>query len=234
MTEANIDQEHLDMLIFSKPSIPDRTDYILGRSLNNPVIPMIELGKSLVALGAEYIAIPCITAHYFHNILSERIHAPIINVVKETAHYLQQLNVQRVGIMATDGTIASRLFQEELLKHGIMPIVPTEQKQGYVTDIIYNSVKANQPVDIDKFLFVSDELKSFGADVNILGCTELSLIKRDYDIGTGYIDAMEVLAMRSILLCEAKLKEEYYNLTSNTRHQLRQASYSMDRDTILC
>lgn len=234
MTEANIDQEHLDMLIFSKPSIPDRTDYILGRSLNNPVIPMIELGKSLVALGAEYIAIPCITAHYFHNILSERIYAPIINVVKETAHYLQQLNVQRVGIMATDGTIASRLFQEELLKHGIMPIVPTEQKQGYVTDIIYNSVKANQPVDIDKFLFVSDELKSFGADVNILGCTELSLIKRDYDIGTGYIDAMEVLAMRSILLCEAKLKEEYYNLTSNTRHQLRQASYSMDRDTILC
>jgi aspartate racemase len=84
MTSAKVDQEHIEMLIFSKPSIPDRTEYILGKSKENPVHPMIDIGKLLVGMGADHIAIPCITAHYFHDILSEGIGAPIIHIIKET------------------------------------------------------------------------------------------------------------------------------------------------------
>jgi aspartate racemase len=114
--------------------------------------------------------------------------------------------------MATEGTISSKLFQEELKNYGIEAVIPSKSGQDMVTDLIYKNVKANQPVEIDKFRTVSDELRNSGAEVIILGCTELSLIKRDYPIGAGYIDAMEVLAMRSILLCEAKLKDEYRSL----------------------
>jgi len=212
MTNAKLDQEHIEMLIYSKPTIPDRTAYILGRSKENPVFPMIEIGKALVDLGVDYIAIPCITAHYFHDTLSSGIGVPIIHIIKETVQHLKDHGVQCVAIMATEGTISSNLFQEELIKAGMKAIIPTEQKQQMVTDLIYKNVKANQPVDFDKFTAVSMELKNNGAEVIILGCTELSLIKRDYDIGPGYIDAMEVLSMRSILLCEADLKTEYHSL----------------------
>jgi len=212
MTNAKQDQEHIEMLIYSKPTIPDRTAYILGRSKENPVFPMIEIGKALVDLGVDYIAIPCITAHYFHDTLSSGIGVPIIHIIKETVQHLKDHGVQCAGIMATEGTISSNLFQEELIKAGMNAIIPTEQKQEMVTDLIYKNVKANQPVDFDKFTAVSMELKNNGAEVIILGCTELSLIKRDYDIGPGYIDAMEVLSMRSILLCEADLKAEYHSL----------------------
>jgi len=212
MTNAKQDQEHIEMLIYSKPTIPDRTAYILGRSKENPVFLMIEIGKALVDLGVDYIAIPCITAHYFHDTLSSGIGVPIIHIIKETVQHLKDHGVQCAGIMATEGTISSNLFQEELIKAGMNAIIPTEQKQEMVTDLIYKNVKANQPVDFDKFTAVSMELKNNGAEVIILGCTELSLIKRDYDIGPGYIDAMEVLSMRSILLCEADLKAEYHSL----------------------
>lgn len=220
MTDATLDQEHIDMLIYSKPSIPDRTEFILERSNENPVYPMIEIGKTLVNLGADFIAIPCITAHYFYQMLSRNMNVPIIHMVKETAHHLKELGIKSAGIMATEGTIQSRLFQEELLAHGIRPVIPSRQKQTYVTDIIYHNIKANQPVEIDKFLTVSKELKKLGAEVNILGCTELSLVKRDYEIGSNYLDAMEVLAMRSIQLCEGKLKEEFLNLTRNRKNIL--------------
>lgn len=200
------------MLIFSKPSIPDRTEFIMGRSKDNPVMPMVEVGKTLVGLGADFIAIPCITAHYFHDILLEGIKAPIIHIIKETAQYLKGQGVQCAGVMATEGTIYSRLFQEELMSNGIKPLIPSQQKQYYITKLIYQNIKANLPVEMDKFAEAGKELKDGGAEVIILGCTELSLIKRDFDIGPGYIDAMEVLAMRSILLCEADLKEEYHSL----------------------
>jgi aspartate racemase len=114
--------------------------------------------------------------------------------------------------MATEGTVFSRLFQEELRNCVIDAIVPSPKRQKDVTDLIYKNVKANLPPEMDKFQAVSSELRKNGAEVIILGCTELSLIKRDYNIGPGYIDAMEVLAMRAIQLCEAKLKEEFISL----------------------
>lgn len=212
MTNAKLDQEHIEMLIYSKPTIPDRTAYILGKSKDNPVFPMIEIGKALVDLGVDYIAIPCITAHYFHDTLSGGIDVPIIHIIKETAQHLKDHGVQCAGIMATEGTINSNLFQVELANAGIKALIPSKQKQEIITDLIYKNIKANQPIDINKFAAASLELRNNGAEVIILGCTELSLIKRDYDIGPGFIDAMEVLAMRSILLCEADLKAEYHSL----------------------
>lgn len=212
MTDARIDQEHIEMLIFCKPSIPDRTDYILGKSKDNPVEAMIQIGRLLSEMGADHIAIPCITAHYFHEELAKGMKAPIIHIIKETAEYLCKLGIHRAGIMATEGTIHSQLFQEELQACNIQVIIPSMQRQKDVTHLIYDNVKASLPVEFERFEAVSEELRKAGAEIIILGCTELSLIKRDYEIGPGYIDAMEVLAMRSIQLCEAKLKDEYTSL----------------------
>lgn len=212
MTKAGKDQEHIEMMIYSKPSIPDRTDFILKKSKDSPVPHMIEIGKALAGMGADYIAIPCITAHYFHEELSKGINVPIIHIVKETVEHLKMKGVSCAGIMATEGTIHSRLLQQELEQYGIKALIPSAKRQKDVTSLIYENVKANLPVDMNKFRKISEELRSEGAQVIILGCTELSLIKRDYNIGPGYIDAMEVLAMRSIQLCEADLKNEYCSL----------------------
>jgi aspartate racemase len=212
MTDAELDQDHLEMLIYNKPSIPDRTEYILGRSTDNPVIPMIDAGKVLAQWGAAYIAIPCITSHYFYEELLKGIEKPIIHTIKETAQYLNAYDVCRVGVMATEGTICSGLFQKEFQRFGIKTILPSKQKQDFISEVIYQDIKANKPPDMHKFYAASEELRGLGAQVIVLGCSELSLIKRDWQMGSGYIDAMEVLAMRSILLCGARLRKEYQRL----------------------
>lgn len=212
MTEATKDQDHFDIVIMSMPSIPDRTNYIIGSSDENPALPMIKYGQQLRELGVDYISIPCITAHYFYNDLKEQIGVPVINIVNETATYLKENGVKCAGIMATEGTIFSGLFQEALAQKGIKAVIPSKIKQGYVNDLIYKDIKANRPPDMLRFESVSTELRDMGAEVIILGCTELSLIKRQHTIGAGYLDAMEVLAMKSIQLCEAKIKHEYSTL----------------------
>ena len=72
-------------------------------------------------MGAELVAIPCITAHYFYDELLKGIEVPILNGITETANFLMQHNIKRAGLMATDGTIQSSLFQKELLKGNIKP-----------------------------------------------------------------------------------------------------------------
>lgn len=214
MTDAKTDQEHLDMILYSRPSIPDRTGYILDHSKPNPLPEMIRVGNALVRQGAGLIAIPCMTAHYFHEELTRDIPAPIVHAIHETAVHLKKHGIRRAGIMATDGTIRSKLFQTELERHGIEAIVPGELGQKCVMSVIYDDIKANRPVDMDKFDYAGRELWRGGAQAIILGCTELSLVKRDYPIGAGYIDAMEVLAQRCVIECGGNLKKEYQTLIS--------------------
>ena len=66
MTDAKRDQDHLSMIVYNAPEIPDRTSYILGVSSRNPVWDMIEIGRKLAGQKVACISIPCVTAHYFH------------------------------------------------------------------------------------------------------------------------------------------------------------------------
>lgn len=211
MTDAATDQDHIEVLLHSRPQIPDRTKYILGKSTDSPMPHLSEIGKSLVAQGAELIAIPCITAHFFQRELEKEIACPILHAIEETARYLQSEQVTHVGIMATDGTNESRLFQQVLGQYGIQCTVPEESQQHKVMHIIYDNVKAGTTIDMQAFKEAARSLFDKGAQVILLGCTELSVVKQDYDIGKGFLDVMEVLARQAVLNC-GSLKPEYEHL----------------------
>ena len=212
MTDVKKDQEHLPVTLLSRPAIPDRTAYILGESDKSPLPEIIDYAKTLESLGVTCIAIPCITSHYFYSEFAKSVKIPVINIVVETASYLKKLGIKKVGIMATSGTISTNLFQDALKKEGIEFATPSDDGQKKVMHLIYSNVKAGLPVETKLFEEVTKELKDMGCECIILGCTELSLIKRDYDIGKGYLDALEVLAMASVLCNDMPLKEEYKNL----------------------
>lgn len=212
MTDARVDQDNLDMIIYNFPSTPDRTAYILGNSPHSPLPKMLSSGRAMVQQGASCIAIPCVTAHYFHEKLENEIPVPVINGVAETAEYLRQRGITHAGIMATDGTIQAGILSRAMEAAGITPLIPSAARQRDVMHLIYDNVKAGVPAEIDRFRAVQADLQNQGAQVIILGCTELSLIKRDYPIGPGFIDVMEVLAQQSVVRCGGKLKDTYREL----------------------
>ncbi|MCM1120614.1 MAG: amino acid racemase [bacterium] len=211
MSEARTDQEHMEVILHSKPQIPDRTQFILGRSGDNPVPQMVLAGRGLAAQGAELLAIPCVTAHFFQKQLKAEIGIPILNAIEETAIYLKQAKVACAGVLATDGTLSSGLFQSSLSRHGIGCIIPEAQEQRMVMQLIYDDVKAGKPVELPLFAAVSERLFAQGVQVILLACTELSLIKRDHPLGAGYLDVLEVLARQAVLRC-GRLKQEYESL----------------------
>lgn len=214
MTDARSEQDNLDMIIYNFPSIPDRTGYILGSNLRSPLPGLLSAARALERDGAAYIAIPCVTAHYFFDALQSAVPVPIISIIDETVAHLRTQGVKAAGIMATDGTVFSGLFAKALKDAGIAPIHPTKQRQADVMHLIYDNIKAGKPAELDRFRAVQEELTAKGAEAIILGCTELSVIKRDHKIGPGFLDTMEVLAQQAVLRCEKPLKSQYRCLIS--------------------
>jgi aspartate racemase len=212
MTDVKRDQEHPEIIILNIPSIPDRTAFILGKSRENPLPPMVELGKQLKALGAEVVGTPCITAHYFHEALQEGIGLPIIHGIRSTAELLCGAGIRKVGLMATDGTVQSGIFQRQVEGCGMELVLPSEEGQKGVMTLIYDQIKAGAKPDMALFASIRDELRRSGAEVIVLGCTELSLLKKEQALGDGILDALEVLAKESVLACGKPVKAEYDQL----------------------
>ena len=209
MSDAKTDQEHMEIILYSKPSIPDRTKYIIGESEINPVDDMVAVGKKIKEMGADILAIPCITAHFFHKELEERIGLPVIHAIEETVLYLEKENVSGVGILATDGTIKSGLFQNALKHHRMRSFIPKEDSQKKIMEIIYHEIKAGAGVNMSLFYQITKELFDQGAEVVLLACTELSLIKKDYDLPAEYLDVMEILARKAVQSCNYIKKSTY-------------------------
>ena len=212
MTDAKRDQENVDMIVYNFPSIPDRTGYILGSNLKSPLPGLLSVARALARQKVNCIAIPCVTAHYFHKELQGAVQVPILNGVAEMVSRLKARGIKKVGIMATDGTIRSGLLSRELDNAGIIPVIPSEARQADVMHLIYQNVKAGKKAEMDRFYRVQQELMDCGAEVILLGCTELSLIKRDEAIGDGFLDIMEVLAREAVLHSGKRLKAEYRDL----------------------
>ncbi len=213
MTDAATDQEHIEMIIYNSPGIPDRTSYILGISKESPFPPMLAIGRKLEEQEVGLIAIPCITANYFYQKLSEAIPVKIIDIIGEICSYLTKRGFRHAGLMATSGTVESRLFQNALQAHGCSLIVPSEERQKDLMHVIYENVKANRPVDMQRFEAVSAELRESGAEVIILGCTELSVVRETCRIGAGYLDALQLMAKCAVEDC-GRLRKEYQELVT--------------------
>ncbi|MFI3324831.1 MAG: amino acid racemase [Clostridia bacterium] len=205
-TLATKDQEHLDIVISSKSSTPDRTAYILGESEENPLPVMIDECNKMVAFGAKVIAVTCNTAHYFYDGLQKAIDVPILNIGTLAVDYLIKHNIDAVGLMATTGTIKGGIYQSACENEGLKCLVPSEDDQELVMKLIYKDIKAGIKPNMEQFYTVAYKLKSQGAKAIILGCTELSLVKEAGILDESFIDPLEILAKASIEACGYKTK----------------------------
>ena len=201
LTPAHCDQDHIDIVISSHATTPDRTDYILGRSDKNPLDCMIPDAKRLVAFGAQIIAIPCNTAHYFYDRLAAEVDVPILNIIEESVKTLKQSGVSRFGLLATEGTVKSGTYQKYCAGRKVECVIPDEIHQKRVSDIIYGQIKQNRPVSPESFYEVVHYMRSLGCERVILGCTELSLLKKELRLGEFYTDSLECLAVSTIRAC---------------------------------
>ena len=152
-TDAATDQQHVSMIILNHAARHDRTNYILAPSEPNPLPQMIDDAKTLERAGADYIVIPCNTAHFFYDEIQNSVNTKIINIIEETVLHIKNAmpDAKKVGILATKGTLVSGSYQNMLKKHGLDYAVPDDGDTEALMEIIYDQVKAGKQVNIESF-----------------------------------------------------------------------------------
>ena len=200
-TPATCDQDHIDIVISSRASTPDRTAFIIGKSKDDPFAVMEQDGFSLVHYGATVLAIPCNTAHYFYDRLAEALPVPVLNMPRLTVADAKAAGCTKLGILATDGTLLAETYQIACRDIGLEWAAPGEQAQKGIMSIIYDEIKQGKRVDMQLFNAAVDDLHAQGCDMAVLGCTELSLVKRDEHLGPFFIDSTEVLCKHAMRAC---------------------------------
>jgi aspartate racemase len=197
-TPASKDQDHIQVVCFTNSQIPDRTASLKndnGAAFSRAIIESVRL---LEKVGVDCIAIPCNTAHARFDSIQAATELPVVNMIENTLEILHREGVSRYGILATHGTVASRVFEED---SDFEVMLPDSKMQQEIMDVIY-AIKAgsyNDSTITSKLQYFIETLKKKGAQKVILACTELSLYSQmlnDKDV----IDPLAQLAKQLVAM----------------------------------
>ncbi|MBN1570090.1 MAG: amino acid racemase [Acidobacteria bacterium] len=200
LTPAHRDQDHLQVIIYSNPKIPDRTKAIAAGD-ESPVPYLIEASKILERSGAGIIAMPCNAAHHYLSEMRRAVGIPFLDMVEETSRKLRALlpRAKASGLMATIGTVCSGVYARSLSNLGIDLVLPNDDDQNRIEAAI-NQVKAgaHNRSTRDTFQSIGSQLMKAGAEAIILGCTEIPLAFNGNDVSYPTLNSTKILAEAAV------------------------------------
>jgi len=200
LTPARRDQDHIRVLIYSNPKIPDRTKAIAAKG-ESPLPTLIESAKLLEMGGAGIIAVPCNTAHYYLPQVQQEVSIPILDMIEETCLKLREIlpQAKTVGLIAAYGTVHCGVYDQHLARAGIKLLIPDDTDQKRIRAAIAQ-VKAglqNRSTQ-ETFHSIGTRLVVSGAEAVILGCTEVPLAFRPDEVNYPTVNPTRILAKAAV------------------------------------
>jgi aspartate racemase len=200
LTPARTDQDHLQVIIYSNPRIPDRTRAIFGEG-EDPLPALVETARALERAGASLLAIPCNTAHHYLAGLRKQVSIPVIDMIDATCTHIRTEfpGARRPGLLATTGTIRSGLYHRACAPLGLEIVLPAQPDQTRIQAAV-TAVKAGR-LDRETAAVFEDAARSLaaqGADLVVMGCTEIPLVMDPASVRCPVVNPTAVLARTAI------------------------------------
>lgn len=195
-TNASNDYEHLHVIIDSNTKIPDRTSFIMSGG-EDPSKALVRSALKLEYMGADFIIMPCNTAHYFIEAIKKYIEIPVLNIIRATADYIQAKGIKKPLLLATEGTYKTGIYKDMFDEKGMALVYPTDHEKAIVNDVIYR-VKSNDFSGYESLLQIMENHREEGIDGIILGCTELPVLFQGKSIDISLVDPTLALAKAAV------------------------------------
>lgn len=197
-TPAAVEQDHLRVICDSNPKIPNRTESLLSGETGPIIEALAQTALNLERAGAEILGIPCNTAHAFLADLRTAVGIPVLDMIGEAATRALELFGEGtvVGLLATDGTLRTRLYHDALEGVGLVAMSPSGAGIQYAVMDAIDSVKLHGPTEDAHGALGAGvrDLTSNGATAVIAACTEVSLVFDRYPPDLRWLNPLQVLA----------------------------------------
>ena len=206
LTPAKADQDHVRMIVHNNPQVPDR-QVDTPEQHTAVMAALAVMASDLEQIGADFLVMPCNTAHGFLDEVCATSGIPFISIIDETvtAVRLAKSDATRVGLLATDVCLASDLYQRALGAADLTVLLPSPIGQSTIMELVFRIKAGEQGPDVVAAMHrQADELIRQGAEVVIAGCTEIPLVIIPEDLAVPYLSSTAVLAQRTVDLCTGK------------------------------
>ncbi|MEP0072518.1 MAG: amino acid racemase [Marinomonas sp.] len=196
-TPAADDVDHIRVLVDNNPKVPSRIKALIEGDGESPAPCMINMAQGLVKQGADFLVIPCNTAHHYYPDVAAAVDIPLLNLIELTAEHVKnvQPNVKKIGLLASSALQIIHLYEPWFAKHDIQVVYPAPEHQEKVMAFI-RAVKANKHTSeqLADYHQAAENLASQGAECLVVACTELSVIGDKFEAALPLYDAADLLA----------------------------------------
>jgi aspartate racemase len=205
LTRGRLEQARPALLVNIEPGVPDRNQAWRGAG-TSPAAALAQMGRTLKQAGADFCVMACITAHGFVESFDEEVGIPLIRMPDVVAEVLGTGADVPVGLLATTTTLEMKLFQKAFAARNSSLIVPDEKEQEALMGAIYAIKKGENARS--SVLTVAKSLVARGAHTVLLGCTDLSVLSPLHLWGCTVVDALDLLAARTLAEIEKRAKSD--------------------------
>ncbi|MBT8107048.1 MAG: amino acid racemase [Gammaproteobacteria bacterium] len=197
-TPAEKDQDHLRILVDSNPQVPNRQEAVL-RGGEDPGPALAAMAKGLEASGADFLVMPCNTAHAFRDAITAAVDIPLVSIIDVTVDACD--GAAAVGVLATDGCLASKVFQEALAARGLRAVLPGDAEIAELMRLITRIKAGDRGPDVAAGMRkLAEALVARGADAIIAGCTEIPLVLQANALDVALVSSTDVLAAATVAI----------------------------------
>jgi aspartate racemase len=206
-TSANADQDHVRMIVDHNPKVPNRQAAILDAGAD-PGPELAAMAHRLEDAGADFLVMVCNSAHAFLEPIRAATTIPFVSIIDESINEIETVcpEAHNVGLLATDGMLATGIYQNAVIEAGRVPVMPRDDELARLMSLIRRIKAGDRSREVsDEMGTLAELLASAGAEVIIAGCTEIPLVLDAARITVPVIASTDTLARRTIALARRVL-----------------------------
>jgi len=196
LTPAQDDRDHLHLLVDNNPQVPSRIAALIDGTGTSPVPALRSMAEGLERAGADFLVMPCNTAHYYHTEIADAVAIPFLDLRAIVAGNLQDAGtVSRVGLLASTALGIIELYEPFLDAGGMSLVYPRQEQQDELMTLIRGVKAGRQDLKgVDTLQRAADSLTAAGVDALLIACTELSVLRSGLATPVPVFDAADLLA----------------------------------------
>ena len=202
LVDAEDDNDHIRCIVDNNPKVPSRIKALFEGGKEDPAPCLMDMARRLETWGADFLVMPCNTAHHYHGQIQSAVRIPVLDMVALAAKAVRRKfpHLRKAGVLATSATVKVGLYEKAFGEFGIETMYPDASEQAEVLALIKN-IKAGQAGEAQRAVLITigGNFMAKGAQALVLACTELSVIApRKGELP--FVDASQALAEESFAI----------------------------------
>lgn len=203
-TPASDDADHIRMIVDNNGKVPSRFKALVEGGGEDPTPVLVAMARGLVGAGADFLVIPCNTAHHYRPAIAAAVDVPVADMIGLSIVRIRSVLGANptIGLLASPAVRITGLFEKRCREGGIEVLWPDAEADKAVVAVI-KAVKAGgaSKAQMTAYRAVAQGLADRGAGLLIIACTELSVAGGLDGLGAPALDTLDVLVDDILARC---------------------------------